>query len=146
MTLAVETVLTPVDGSDESMRAVEYAVAIAERYDAGVHALYVVDEEHAREAAFGEGDDAVAAASEAFIEEARALAPESVSLTHSSAYGFSPTMKTRHPGSVVLDAAEDVAVDFIVIPREPVSGDPDEPLGRAAEYVLQYATQPVLSV
>ena len=47
---------------------------------------------------------------------------------------------------MVLDAAEDVAVDFIVIPREPVSGDPDEPLGRAAEYVLQYATQPVLSV
>jgi nucleotide-binding universal stress UspA family protein len=146
MTLAVETVLAPVDGSDESMRAVEYAVAIAERYDAGVHALYVVDEETAREAAFGDSDHDIAAESEAFIEEARALAPESVPLAHSSAYGFSPTMKTRHPGSVVLDAAEDVAVDFIVVPREPVSGDPDEPLGRAAEYVLQYATQPVLSV
>jgi nucleotide-binding universal stress UspA family protein len=145
MTLVVETVLTPVDGSDASMRAAEYAVAIAERYDAGVHALYVVGEEAARETPFGDADDA-AAASEAFIDEVRALAPASVSLTHSSAYGFSPTMKTRHPGSVVLDAAEDVAVDFIVVPREPVSGDPDEPLGRAAEYVLQYATQPVLSV
>ncbi|WP_435076282.1 universal stress protein [Halococcus sp. AFM35] len=146
MTLAVETVLAPVDGSDASMRAVEYALAIAERYDAGVHALYVVNEERARDAAFGDSDEDIAAASEAFIDEARALAPESVPLTHSSAYGFSPTMKTRHPGSVVLDAAEDVAVDFIVVPREPVSGKPDEPLGRAAEYVLQYATQPVLSV
>jgi nucleotide-binding universal stress UspA family protein len=145
MTLAVETVLAPVDGSDASMRAVEYALAIAERYDAGVHALYVVNEERARDAAFGDSED-IAAASESFIGEARALAPESVPLTHSSAYGFSPTMKTRHPGSVVLDAAEDVAVDFIVVPREPVSGKPDEPLGRAAEYVLQYATQPVLSV
>jgi nucleotide-binding universal stress UspA family protein len=146
MTLAVETVLAPVDGSDASMRAVEYAVAIADRHDASVHALYVVDEETARETAFGDGETDIAAASEAFIDEARALAPATVSLTHSSAYGFSPTMKTRHPGSVVLDAAEDVAVDFIVVPREPVSGHPDEPLGRAAEYVLQYATQPVLSV
>jgi nucleotide-binding universal stress UspA family protein len=144
MTLAVETVLAPVDGSDPSMRAAEYAAAIAERYDAGVHALYVVGEEAARERGFG--DDDAAAASEAFIADIRAFTPESVPLTHSSAYGFSRTMKTRHPGSVVLDAAEDAAVDFIVVPREPVSGDPDGPLGRAAEYVLQYATQPVLSV
>lgn len=144
MTLAVETVLVPVDGSDPSMRAAEYAVAIAERYDAGVHALYVVGEGAARES-FGDADDA-AAVSEAFIADIRTFTPESVPLTHSSAYGFSATMKARHPGSVVLDAAEDVAVDFIVVPREPVSGDPDRPLGRAAEYVLQYATQPVLSV
>ena len=147
MTLAVETVLTPVDGSDTSMRAIEYAVAIAERYDAGVHLLYVVDEETARGAAFGDVDDTeLAAANEAFIADAHELAPEGVPLSHSSAYGFSAMTKTRHPGSVVLDAAEDVEVDFIVIPRQPVSGDPDEPLGRAAEYVLQYATQPVLSV
>lgn len=144
---AVETVLVPVDGSEESMRALEYAVAVAERYDAGVHALYVVDEETARRVAFGETDeDEIAATSEAFMDDARALATESVPLTHSSAYGFSQTVKSRHPGSVVLDAADDAGVDFVVVPREPVSGDPDEPLGRAAEYVLQYATQPVLSV
>ena len=146
MTLAVETVLAPVDGSEESLRAVEYAAAIAERYDARVHALYVLDEEVARQVTFGEAnEDDVAAESEAFMDAARDLAFD-VSLTHSSAYGFSPTMKTRHPGSVVLDAADDAEADFIVIPREPVSGEPDEPLGRAAEYVLQYASQPVLSV
>ena len=146
MTFAVETVLVPVDGSDESMRALEYAVEIAERYDASVHALYVIDEETARQVAFGEMDEtAVAEASEAFMDDARALAPDR-SFTHSSAYGFSQATKSRHPGSVVLDAADDADVDFIVVPREPVSGDPDEPLGRAAEYVLQYATQPVLSV
>ncbi len=145
MSLAVETVLVPVDGSDESMRAVEYAVAVAERYDARVHALYVLDEEAARRAAFGENEEEIAATSEAFMDAARESTPEAVSLTHSSAYGFSQTMKTRHPGSVVLDAADDADVDFIVIPREPV-GEAEEPLGRAAEYVLQYATQPVLSV
>src|SRR5699024_9259667 len=106
MTLAVETVLTPVDGSDTSMRAIEYAVAIAERYDAGVHALYVVDEENTRTASFGDVDDSeLAAANEAFIADAHELAPEGVPLSHSSAYGFSAMTKTRHPGSVVLDAA-----------------------------------------
>lgn len=145
-TFDVATVLVPVDGSDESMRAVEYAVAVAERYNANVHALYVLDEEAARQATFDEaGEEAVAATSEQFMDIARDFAAD-VSFTHSSAYGFSPTMKTRHPGSVVLDAAEDAGVDFVVIPREPVSGNPDEPLGRAAEYVLQYASQPVLSV
>jgi hypothetical protein len=34
----------------------------------------------------------------------------------------------------------------VVVPREPVSGDPDEVLAKAAEYVLLYASQPVLSV
>lgn len=144
-TFDVATVLVPVDGSDESMRAVEYAVAIAERYDASVHALYVLDEEASKQAAFGEDEAEIAATSEPFMDTARDLAAD-VSLTHSSAYGFSPTMKTRHPGSVVLDAAEDAGVDFIVIPREPVTDETEEPLGRAAEYVLQYASQPVLSV
>jgi nucleotide-binding universal stress UspA family protein len=37
--LSFDTVLVPVDGSDESARAVEYAVAIADRYDAAVHVI-----------------------------------------------------------------------------------------------------------
>ncbi|EMA50047.1 MULTISPECIES: universal stress protein [Halococcus] len=142
----VTTVLVPVDGSDESMHAVEYAVAVAERYGARVHALYVLDPEMVRRDAPGEpDDDAIAAASEGFMDAARDLAAERVELTHSSAYGFSPTMKSRHPGSVVLDAAADAEVDFVVVPREP-GGEANELLGRAAEYVLQYATEPVLSV
>lgn len=146
MTPAVETVLIPVDGSEQSLHAVEYAVAVAERYDARVHALYVLDEEVARRVAFGEADEEeIAATSEGFMDDVRPLASD-VPFTYSSAYGFSPTVKTRHPGSVVLDAADDADVDFVVIPREAVSGASEGPLGRAAEYVLQYATQPVLSV
>jgi nucleotide-binding universal stress UspA family protein len=142
--LDVTTVLVPVDGSDDSLDAVEYAVAVAERYGARVHALYVLDPETARGTTPGGPDDAIAATSEGFMDAAREVAAERVDLTHSSAYGFSPTMKSRHPGSVVLDAAADAEVDFVVIAREP--GEATDLLGRAAEYVLQYATQPVLSV
>jgi hypothetical protein len=67
-------------------------------------------------------------------------------VTHSSAAGYTAKRLSRTPGSVVLDTAEQIEADFIVIPRETPSGDPDEALGKAALYVLEYASQPVLSV
>jgi len=141
-------VLVPVDGSEESLQAVEYATTIADEYDASVHALYVVSEEVSRAIDSGAVDDAsVAADTEAFLEAVTELAADAgVSLSTSMAYGFSTRQLSRHPGSVVLDTAEELGVDFVVVPREPVSGDPDEVLAKAAEYVLLYASQPVLSV
>jgi len=146
--LSPSLVLVPVDGSEESLTAVEYAVAIAAEYDAAVHALYVVSEDMARAIDAGAVDDAsLAADSEAFMEAVTELVDDAgVPLSTSMAYGFSTRQLSRHPGSVVLDTAEELGADFVVVPREPVSGDPDEVLAKAAEYVLLYASQPVLSV
>ncbi|WP_115865601.1 universal stress protein [Halorussus litoreus] len=146
--LEVDTVLVPVDGSDESVEAVEYAAAVAEQYGAEVHALYVLGEEIVRGIEGGAVDeDDVLADTETFMDTVRDLAEEyGVAVSTSNAYGFSTTRKTQHPGSAVLDTAEDVDADFLVIPREPLSGEPGEVLEKAAEYVLLYASQPVLSV
>jgi nucleotide-binding universal stress UspA family protein len=144
--MEVETVLAPVDGSEAAMEAFEYAVAVAERYGAEVHALHVLGEAASRGLETGDVDDEdVAALSEEVMEAAREIAGETP-LNHSSAYGFSSSRLTQHPGSVILDAAEAVAADFIVLPRQPVTGDPDATIEKAAQYVLAYATQPVLSV
>ena len=142
----VETVLAPVDGSEAAMEAFGYAVAVAERYDAEVHALHVLGEAASRGLATGDIDDEdVVALSEEVMESTREVAGR-VPLNHSSAYGFSSSRLTQHPGSVILDAADEAAADFIVLPREPVTGDPDAVIEKAAQYVLAYATQPVLSV
>ncbi|PSP96402.1 universal stress protein UspA [Halobacteriales archaeon QS_9_68_42] len=144
--MEVETVLVPVDGSEEAMEAVEYAVAIAERYDAVVHTLYVLGEDAA--AAIQEDDveaAAIARRSEQVMASVRALA-EDVPVDHSSAYGFSRTRLAQHPGSVILDVAESLDSDFVVVPREPVTGSPEAVIEKAAEYVLAHASQPVLSV
>ncbi|MFD1513006.1 universal stress protein [Halomarina rubra] len=124
----IETVFVPVDGSPQSVRAVEVAVAVADRHDGGVHALYLLDHE-----------------AESHTQEmmvATQMLAGDVPVRHSSAYGFTTATLAQHPGSVVLDASEDVDADFVVVPRQ----RPSALLGKAAGYVLQYAEQPVLSV
>ncbi|AAG20582.1 MULTISPECIES: universal stress protein [Halobacterium] len=147
MPLTVDTVLAPVDGTDASVTAAEYAVTVADRYDADAHALYVLGETVTR--AIGTGDvaeDDVAAGTNTFLNEIAALAPDGVAVDSSIAYGFSTSRKRQHPGSVILDAAADIDADFVVIPREGMREETGDVLERAAEYVLLYASQPVLSV
>lgn len=146
--MQVDTVLVPVDGSEAAMDAVEYAVAIAARYDAVVHALYLLGENAA--AAMRDGAveaAAVAERGEQVMAGVRAVAAANdVPIDHSSAAGFSLDRLAQHPGSVILDVSEMLNADFVVIPREPVTGDPEAVIEKAAEYVLAHATQPVLSV
>ena len=143
----VDTVLVAVDGSDESTAAVEYAAAIAASYGGAVHAMYVLGDEATRAIDRGAIDpDDVAAENRSYVDAIDAIAEEhAVPIAHSMAYGFSTRRKLVHPGSVVLDAADQMAADFLVIPRE--SGqESGDVLEKAAEYVLLYASQPVLSV
>ena len=146
--LDVDRVLVPVDTSEESTDAVAYAATIAATYDAALHVVHVLGESVVRAIETGDvDDDRVAADGEAIVEAARGVAADcDVPVSTSVAYGFSTTMKLRHPGSVVLDTAEDVGADFLVVPRESTAGDDGGVLAKAAEYVLLYASQPVLSV
>lgn len=142
----IDLVLAPVDGSDQSERAAEYAIAVAERYDAGLHLLFVIDERLHREMDSGDvSATAVAEEHRAFIERIQEKFRDvhDGAFETSSATAFSETRLMQTPGSVVLDVAEDLDADFIVVPRE--EGGEDA-VGRAAFYVIEYASQPVLTV
>lgn len=141
----IDLVLAPVDGSDQSERAAEYAIAVAERYDADLHLLFVIDERLHRDIDSGEvSADAIADEHQAFTESIRERFVDTHDGTFetSSATAFSETRLMQTPGSVVLDVAEDIDTDFIVVPRE----EGEEAVGRAAIYVIEYASQPVLTV
>jgi nucleotide-binding universal stress UspA family protein len=144
--MEIQTVLVPVDGTRSAMEAAEYAIAIAERYDACVHALYLLGE-NAADAIGNDGIEATAIADrgEQVMANVRSMAAD-VPVDHSSACGFSVSRLRQHPGSVILDVAEMLDVEFIVVPREPVTGEADAVIEKAAEYVIAYASQPVLSV
>lgn len=145
--IEVRTVLVPVDGSDAATVAVEHAAAVAKRYGAGVHALYVLGSGEVRNMKISEADSAgIASDSKRVLDGVRGVCEnQGIETTCSMALGFSTGRLTQHPGSVVLDCAEAVDADFVVVPRE---RDTDKPgmLAKAAEYVLSYASQPVLSV
>ncbi|RQG92873.1 universal stress protein [Natrarchaeobius halalkaliphilus] len=146
---SVDTVLAPVDGSEESATAVEYAISVAERYDASVHALYVLGRGVVRGMDAGTvEEDMIAENTQGFFENVSTVADAAgVTLSTSVDDGFSQSRKTRHPGNVVLDTADEIDADFVVLPREPVTDTAAaEVLEKAAEYVLSYASQPVLSV
>lgn len=143
----IDLVLVPVDGSDRSEQAAEYATAIAQRYDADLHLLFVLDERLQRDIDTGTVDpESVAEDHRAFTQRVRDRAHElghDITLDTSTATAFSQNRLLQNPGSVVLDVAEAVEADFLVIPRAASSEDA---VGRAATYVLEYASQPVLSV
>jgi nucleotide-binding universal stress UspA family protein len=144
----IELVLTPVDGSEDARRAADYAVAVASRYGADLHLLFVLDQRVAQGIQAGDVEaGAVAETHREFLSSVRDH-PESgtVEVATSSAAGFSTSSLSRTPGSVVLDAAEELGADFLVVPRETPADDVDVTIGKAALYVLQYADQPVLSV
>jgi nucleotide-binding universal stress UspA family protein len=147
MDVEIDLVLAPVDGSDQSESAVEYALAIAERYGADLHVLHVLDRAVARGLEAGDvAAQSVADQHRALTDSVRESLPEGVALSTSSAHGFSPVRLSQTPGSVILDAAEELDADFLVVPRLSPDDEPDEMLGKAALYVLEYASQPVLSV
>lgn len=145
MTLDIDQVLVPAAGSDRGEEALTYAVAVADRYGAAVHVLQLVDEPVAKGLETGDLDaDDVADEQLSLVDEANDLETD-IPVTHSIAVGFSPSRLRQHPGSAILDVAEDLPADFVVVPREPGT-EPGETLGKAAEYVVEYASQPVLSV
>ena len=144
MTLEIDLVLAPVDGSDRSEAALARAVAVADRFDAAVHVLHVVDESVKAGLESGDVDPGSVAADQLSVTDAVADGPD-VELTQSTVVGFSQSHLRQHPGSAILDVAEEMDADFVVVPREP-GVEPDETLGKSAQYVVEYASQPVLSV
>jgi nucleotide-binding universal stress UspA family protein len=145
MTLDIDQVLAPVDASDRAETALARAVAIADRFDAALHVLHVVDESVIQGLDVGDVDPGSVAANQLSVADSISERAESVRVSHSSAAGFSRSHLSQHPGSVILDVAEETDADFVVVPREPGS-DPTETLGKSAQYVVEYASQPVLSV
>jgi nucleotide-binding universal stress UspA family protein len=149
MTLDIDLVLSAADNTQDAAEAAEYAAEIADRYDADLHLLHVIDQRIVRGLETGDLDSEVVAKRQQWITgHARQHLPEggSVELTQSGAIGFSEDRLDQTPGSVTLTVADGLGADFLVVPRVTSQNSPEEVLGNAALHVLEYADQPVLSV
>lgn len=141
-----ETVLFPTDGSDPSLQALDHALDIAGRYDAAVHALYVVDTTYP----YGDFDgssidpeplfDALREEGERTLERIEERTDDA---------GVSFVGEVRESGSVhraILEYAEEQGADLIVMGTHGRRGLDRWILGSVTERVVRTADVPVLTV
>ena len=145
-----DTILVPTDGSKVAQNAVKHAVDLASKYDATLHALYVVDTDavdiglgteqvdRIKAGKFGEMDELEARAKRAtgaVTEEAAASGIETVE-----------EIRAGRPHAVITDYADDHDIDLIVMGSKGRSGVRRVLLGSVTERTLRSTHIPVLVV
>ena len=141
-----ETVLFPTDGSDPSLRALDYAFDLADTYGATLHALYVVDTTYPYGDFDGGGVDPEPLLRALREEGDRAL--DDVEERAESA-GIPLVRASRESGHVhraILEYADDNDVDVIVMGTHGRRGLGRWILGSVTERVVRAADVPVLTV
>jgi nucleotide-binding universal stress UspA family protein len=136
-----ETILLPTDGSAATERAVEHAVDLARTYDATIHALYVIDA--GMYSSLEAGADIVI---DALEDEGRA-AVESVEREAAEAgVEVETTVTSGTAHQTILDYADEVDADLIVMGTHGRTGLNRYLLGSVTERVVRTAEVPVLTV
>ncbi|MFB6126094.1 MAG: universal stress protein [Halolamina sp.] len=134
-----DTVVIATDGSESVRLAVGVALAVAERFDAAVHALYVVDESEVessperlrtemREALADRGETALSAVSDAFDGD------------------VTTAVREGRPADEVGDYAREVDADVVATGTRGRHGENRFLIGSVAERVVRTCPVPVLTV
>ena len=136
-----ERVLLPVDGSDPSFQAAEHAVDLAERYDATLHVLHVIDTapydaEVITSAVIGDLEQQGRNA----IEEVVELAPTSASKRIETA------IRRGNPYETILEYVDEHDIDLIVMSTHGQTGIRRLVLGSVTEKIVRTAPVPVHTV
>ena len=134
-----ETIVVATDGSESVDRAVGVALDIAERFDAAVHALYVVDTteidaspEDLRE----EMDDALRERGQAALE----------SVTDRTDRATTTAVREGRPASEITGYVREVDADLVVTGTRGRHGENRLLIGSVAENVVRTCSAPVLTV
>ncbi|MDB2262798.1 Nucleotide-binding universal stress protein, UspA family [Halorubrum ezzemoulense] len=145
-----DRILVPTDGSDVAEAAVDHALDLAEKYDAEVHALYVVDidsvnislgteqVDRIKQGRFDEMDELKEQAEAATGVVADRGAERDVDIIEHVAGG--------RPHKVIADYAENHDIDIIVMGSHGRAGVRRALLGSVTERTLRSTHVPVLVV
>ncbi|MEF8775318.1 MAG: universal stress protein [Haloarculaceae archaeon] len=143
----IETVVIATDGSASAQRAVDVALEFADRFDASVHALYVIDESEL---------EATPSEVRADLEEAlTTTGGRAVSFVREQAGGDSDRLAdeeivtaVRHgqPADEIIDYAGSHDADVIASGTRGRHGEHGFLLGSVAEAIVRRSPVPVLTV
>jgi len=133
-----ETVVVATDGSDSARRGVRTALDLAGRFDATVHALYVVD-----------ADDIHASPDDVrtTLEDAlRAAGEDALAFVRDRGNDVVTTVRKGTPAAEIIAYAEEVDADLVAMGTRGRHGEHAFLLGSVAERVVRRAAMPVLTV
>ena len=134
-----DTVVIATDGSASAARAVDVALDVAARFDAAVHALFVVDEDDADGSSADLQEDATAALDDA-ADEALGAVRERADREVTTA------VREGDPRTEIRTYADDVDADVVAVGTRGRHGDHAFVLGSVAESLVWNCERPVLTV
>lgn len=136
----IKNILVPVDGSEGSDKAIDFAVSLAQVYKAKIDFLYIANiNQMAINACLSDAIlDAVTKAGDAILDKALAKIPPDV-----SSEAFS---ETGSPSVTILDFAEENKNDMIVMGSRGLGVVKGVLLGSVSQYVVENAKCPVTIV
>jgi nucleotide-binding universal stress UspA family protein len=135
----IDTVVIATDGSESVTRAVDVALDVAGRFDAEVHALYVLEEsefDSAPEEMRADLRDALSAQGETALAAVQDLAPAEV-ITE---------VRTGRPATDITRYAREVGADLVATGTRGRHGENRFLIGSVAERVVRTCPVPVLTV
>ena len=145
-----QKILVPTDGSDTAEAAVDSALDLAERYEAGVHALYVVDTDSLSISLGGEQIDRIEQGNFAEMDEVRERAEAATGYVADRARERGLTtvenVSAGKPHALIADYIEDTDIDLVVMGSHGRSGVKRALLGSVTERTLRSTHVPVLVV
>lgn len=146
--IQIRQILFSTDFSAPSRHALEYAVALTEKFGAELHVLHVVEEPtlpvHGSKYAWAVGDDIVPK----IVDQAKLELALAVPEHHLLAIDRRLVREIRvgHPVTEIVNYAEQKEMDLIVIGTHGRSGISHLLLGSVAEKVVRLAKCPVFSI
>lgn len=139
-----DTVVVATDGSGSVTRAVECALDLAGRFEATVHALYVVDESRVDELPEGVRGDV----RRALDDEGRDALDEVAAANDDlgDTVELETAVRAGRPAAEIVGYVRDVDADAVAMGTRGRSGEHSYLLGSVAERVVRSCPKPVLTV
>jgi nucleotide-binding universal stress UspA family protein len=138
-----DRILVPTDGSDPAVAATDHALTVAERFDATVHALYVVDTDGIAHEAPGLGLDALR---DALREEGAAATAAVEDRAEKRGVNVTTAVVEGLAEETIVDYADENGIDMIVMGTHGRRGLDRYLMGSVTERVVRRTDVPTLVV
>ena len=143
--LAIESILVPIDFSTHSKNALKYAIPMAVKFNARLHLVYVV-EPTIYPADLGFGQVVLPGVEDELREKGAAELQALIEKEIGGQVGATSIVRTGNPHHEILSEAKEKGVDLIVVATHGHSGMEHILFGSTADRIVRHAHCPVLTV